>query len=480
MGDTYNVGSAGAVGPGAKTTVIHEHSSGEAGPPEPARKTTSNYYKILAASVLIAATVIGLFQLFESDAVFGPPHEFDNNIIMADAGTKSAANQTLDAASNKRAFVVGVNEYEHLSQLRNPVRDAAGYEGLFRDKLGYQVSRPTGDLKRRNFVAAFDEFTLSIAPGDEVAFVFSGHGWSNGGENYLSFSDAPRGVSEAVLRSETIALRQYVMSRLRARNPKLLIAIIDACRDEQYDSLTKSGGALEKGFVRIDAKEGELILYSAGEGQTSLDRLHHDDQSPYSVFTRALLPRLSDTNKPLARIANETRAEVKLMAATVNHSQVPVMMLGLDIDYCLSGECVDAPSLSEKVVSDQNLNDLSGTEPRHKLDQISWTLTEETIDDFEVELHRGDSLQIYHETNGLPPFYVDLVFPRVGATPDETPLAAARYDTAVTSTIETYPVLKSGEYSAKVVCRPDNEPAEGQNGQCVSPEFIFHVTRITN
>ena len=188
-------------------------------------------------------------------------------------------------------------------------------------------------------MAAFDEFVRSISPGDEVVFVFSGHGWSDGGDNYLSFSDAPKGVSEAVLQSETIALKQQVMARLRSQNPKILLAIIDACRDESYDPLTKSNGSLEKGIVRISANEGELILYSAAQGQTSLDRLSNADSSKYSVFTRVLLPRLSDTARPLARIANETRTEVQRLAGTISHPQRPEMMLGIDLDFCLSGSC---------------------------------------------------------------------------------------------------------------------------------------------
>lgn len=246
---------------------------------------------------------------------------------------------SLSAAAEKRAFIVGVGAYDELTDLQKTEGDAAGYTNLFGNELGYTVTTLGNQKKRRDFVAAFDEFARSITPGDEVVFIFSGHGWSDGGDNYLSFSDAPKGVSEAVLISETVPLEKEVMARLRARGPKVLLAIIDACRDENYDPLTKSNGTLEKGIVRISANEGELILYSAAQGQTSLDRLSNTDPSQYSVFTRVLLPKLRDTSTPLARIANETRSEVQRLAGTIKHLQRPEMMLGIDLDYCLSGDC---------------------------------------------------------------------------------------------------------------------------------------------
>ncbi|MEO9969965.1 MAG: SUMF1/EgtB/PvdO family nonheme iron enzyme [Hyphomonadaceae bacterium] len=244
-------------------------------------------------------------------------------------------------AQIRKAFIVGIGEYEELTDLRKTVGDADGYSDVFQNDLGFLVTRVEGGQKRRDFIAAFDSFVSSINPGDEVAFVFSGHGWSNGSENYLALSDTPLGVSQAVLVAETVALERMVMARLRAQEPKLIFAIIDACRDEKYGSLTK-GGSLEKGITRISANDGELILYSAGAGQTSLDRLSDLDPSPYSVFTRALLPRLSDATRPLATIADETRAEVRDLANKASHIQNPAMMLGIDLSFCLALSCSDS------------------------------------------------------------------------------------------------------------------------------------------
>ena len=258
----------------------------------------------------------------------------------------------ISEAQTRRAFIVGVGEYDQLTDLQKTNGDARGYAELFGVEFGFSITTlEQTRKKRRDFIARFDSFVSSVQSGDEIVFVFSGHGWSANGDNYLSFSDAPTRVSEAVLKAETVALEQYVMARLRARSPKLILAIIDACRNENYGSLTRSTGRLTKGIGRMSPEEGELILYSAGAGEESLDRLSDtDDSSPYSVFTRELLPRLREaSDRPLAQIADETRAAVQSLAKTVKHDQRPEMMLGIGLNYCFSGTCTIATAEPETV-----------------------------------------------------------------------------------------------------------------------------------
>ena len=124
------------------------------------------------------------------------------------------------SAEAKRAFVVGVGDYEDLPDLQKTVSDAGGYSKVFRDDLGFDVTTLINP-DRYEFIVAFDTFLRSIAPGDEIAFIFSGHGWSDGAENYLALSDAPESAPEAVVRADTIALKSFVLAELRARKPRL-------------------------------------------------------------------------------------------------------------------------------------------------------------------------------------------------------------------------------------------------------------------
>jgi hypothetical protein len=242
----------------------------------------------------------------------------------------------LAEAQSKKAFIVGIGDYEELTDLQKTIGDARGYADVFGGTLGFEVTK-LENPSLLEFDIAFTAFLETVGAGDDVVFIFSGHGWSDGAENYLAPADAPRAAPEAFVKRSTVALNSFVLAELRKRRPNLSFAIIDACRDNPFDTGTRS--AFDKGLARVSAGEGELILYSAGSLQKSLDRLTEEDTSPYSVFTRILLPKLSDPSVPLAQIADEARSEVQKLADTIDHRQRPEMMLGVSLGYCLAGEC---------------------------------------------------------------------------------------------------------------------------------------------
>jgi len=250
------------------------------------------------------------------------------------------------AQAERRAFIVGVQDYESLPTLTKTVADARGYAEVFGD-MGFKVTLMDASPDRYEFIDAFEAFLDTIAAGDQVVIAYSGHGWSDGVENYLALSDAPQAQSQAVIRHETMALNGYILSEIRKRNPSLLLAIIDACRDNPFDTMSKSG-SLTKGLVRMPIQKGELLIYSAGAYQQSLDRLSNDDTNANSVFTRVLLPKLKDTQRPLADIVDEAGAETELLAFSIQHLQRPEMMLGIRLSFCLAETCQRRASANDE------------------------------------------------------------------------------------------------------------------------------------
>ena len=242
-------------------------------------------------------------------------------------------------AQDKRAFIAGVGDYEELDDLEKTLGDARGYAEVFEEDLGFEVTL-LENPGRVEFITAFDAFQSSIAPGDDVAFIFSGHGWSDGSENYLVLSDAEQDASEIQLTLDTVAVTRTVLENIRARQPRVTLAIIDACRDYPFASITRSG--FERGLVRTEASEGTMVMYAAGAHQKALDRLGNDDPSPYSVFTRVLLPKLRQDDRPLHDIAREVKTEVRTLAEEIDHDQNPAYYDELLGDFCLSGECREA------------------------------------------------------------------------------------------------------------------------------------------
>src|SRR5262245_31400519 len=66
-----------------------------------------------------------------------------------------------------------------------------------------------------------------------------------------------------------------------------------------------------------------FMLFSAGQGQSALDRLSDTDKNPNSVFTRTLLKEMEEPGLSVVQIAKRTQSQVKELAAKVDHVQVP-------------------------------------------------------------------------------------------------------------------------------------------------------------
>lgn len=238
-------------------------------------------------------------------------------------------------AQTKRAFIVGVQNYDELTDLSKTLSDADGYADVFEQELGFQVTL-LSDPSFTDFLIALSDFEASIETGDEVAFVFSGHGWSDGARNFVAMRDAPFRSTEVVLERLTFDLNEAIINKFRAKDPSLVLAIVDACRDNPFDLGTKS---TTKGLVPQQTIPGTLVVYAAGANQQALDRLDPEDTSPYSVFTRTLLPKLQSSDKPLMRAFDEARSETATLANQISHLQRPAIYSDISLDFCFAEIC---------------------------------------------------------------------------------------------------------------------------------------------
>jgi hypothetical protein len=70
----------------------------------------------------------------------------------------AASFQTMSAQA-RRALIIGIGEYEHLTKLGNvPVQDAAGYAAVFRDKLKFDDVETLPNLSQSSFLNEFVDF----------------------------------------------------------------------------------------------------------------------------------------------------------------------------------------------------------------------------------------------------------------------------------------------------------------------------------
>ena len=240
-------------------------------------------------------------------------------------------------AEKRIALVIGNNAYENVPQLQKAVNDA---DAVSRElaKLGFEVVRAQ-DVGRRAMSRALVELEGKVGAGDTALVYFAGHGFAVDGTNYLLPVDVPAAApgEEGLVKDASFAA-SGLSDRLQEKGAGTVILILDACRDNPFARPGKRAIGMTRGLARMDPTEGMFVLFSAGQGQSALDRLSDNDADPNSVFTRTLLAEMEVPGQSMVQIAKKTQAKVRALAAKVDHVQVPAYYDQIVGDLYLSPE----------------------------------------------------------------------------------------------------------------------------------------------
>ena len=242
-------------------------------------------------------------------------------------GLRAAAAALLVAAvavatpvdARRLALVVGNDSYHNVEPLKNARSDAASVANALKG-LGFDVTLKE-DLTLAALKAALREFKARVSGGDEVIFYFSGHGVQFDGTNYLVPIDIVA-ENEQQVADDAVPL-QRVLDDLRDQKARFSLAIVDACRDNPFKGAGRAIGG--RGLAPVTAANGQMVLYSAGAGQSALDRLGPHDADPNGVFTRVLLKEIQKPGVPVDRMLKVVRDEVVQLAKSASHEQVPAL-----------------------------------------------------------------------------------------------------------------------------------------------------------
>jgi hypothetical protein len=221
------------------------------------------------------------------------------------------------AAADKRvALAIGNDLYPNLPadrQLRKAANDATTIAGTLKS-LGFEVIVGT-NLGRQAMIDKLAESTARLQPGDTAALFFAGHGVAIGGVNYLIPSDVPAVTEGAEARVRGASLAEPdLIAELQARSVRVALLVIDACRDNPFPRAAGRSIGNTRGLADARPARGIFTLYSAGIGQTALDRLGGSDAAHNSVFTRVFDEQLKRPELHLGDLAVEVRERVAELA----------------------------------------------------------------------------------------------------------------------------------------------------------------------
>jgi hypothetical protein len=227
------------------------------------------------------------------------------------------------AWSQKRvALLIGNNAYANVPRLATAVSDARAVGATLKG-LGFAVT-VSENLSRQDMSRTLLTFDKAIEPGDTALFFFSGHGFEIHGQNYLLPTDVPsvKENEEELLRDASLPVER-IIDRLQARGARVVLLVLDACRDNPFEQSGTRGLRGTGGLAPMTPAEGVFVVYSAGAKQRALDRLSRTDKNPNSVFTRNFTRELATPGLTLVQVAKRTQTSVKTLAASVGHEQTP-------------------------------------------------------------------------------------------------------------------------------------------------------------
>ncbi|MBU3670976.1 MAG: hypothetical protein FGM43_00405 [Sinobacteraceae bacterium] len=219
------------------------------------------------------------------------------------------------------ALVIGNQNYATVPSLRNSRADAEAMAAAL-DNLGFDVLLRM-DLDDRALRQAMRDFKSRLDGGSEAVFFYAGHGVQLGAANYLLPTNISADNEEQV--KDDAVMLQRVLDDLAEQKVRFSVAIVDACRDNPFPKVgTRSIGGT-RGLAPTTAATGQMILFSAGAGQTALDYLTPADPDPNGLFTRVLLREMTRPGVPVDQMLKRTRQEVVTLAKSVGHEQVPAL-----------------------------------------------------------------------------------------------------------------------------------------------------------
>jgi len=212
----------------------------------------------------------------------------------------------------KQALSIGINAYvpRHLT-LEPCINDASDLSNSLRS-IGFRV-HCAADPSLNSMKSINRHFVNSIRPGAIVVFYFSGHGVQSGGNNYLVPRNAI-GICADNIRSTAIDA-QKLINEIYAKEPRLIICILDCCRTVPPEEPLDGNGRFKKalagtsaGLAPMQVPPSTIIVYACAADDTASPRSQNGRNS---LYTYHLLRYIRTPNLDIETLLRYVGADVQ-------------------------------------------------------------------------------------------------------------------------------------------------------------------------
>ncbi len=224
-----------------------------------------------------------------------------------------------EAPVGRKALVVGVRQYKALPEVPSAELDATSFAKKL-EELGFQVTLSINDNSQELW-KKLRGFENGLEPNEVAVVYYSGHGFQNGGLNFLTAADTPQLITDDDLLYKTVPLND-IIERVKSARAAFSVLIIDACRDNQVVIRLpdgKSKGVGSSGIGEPKRMPTEVVMgFATGFGQVARSS---DSPSENSIYTSSLLKHFEREDLEISRLLQDVGVDVAAKRA----DQVPEM-----------------------------------------------------------------------------------------------------------------------------------------------------------
>lgn len=275
-----------------------------------------------------------------------------------------------------KAFVIGNDHYDQMPDLNNAVNDAKSiHEAL--QTLGFMTMPLAIDITTDDFDSLFNDFLGDLAKYDVAVVYYAGHGIEVDGKNYLVMTETPVGELAITTTRRSVDL-QECLSQMHKTGCKMVIMIIDACRNNPFEGNERGWGSVN--LAPIFAPKGTLIAYSTSPGETASDF----GMDGHSVYTGALLKHLQEEGLEVETFFKKVRSTVNAMTKGKKTSWEHTSLIGT---FCFnSGKMLQVDELGYQISSvrdsDFDVNNPNVGKIIGELKHYNWFAQNAAVDEF--------------------------------------------------------------------------------------------------